>query len=424
LILFLLKGLLRDRTRSLFPCLVVTAGVMLTVVLHSYIKGSENDIVQASASLVSGHVDVVSRAYAREEDQVPNDLALLDLEALLGELRRAWPDLVWTPRIRFAGLLDVPDAEGETRAQGSTVGLAVDLLDPDSPEHEVLDLTDALVAGRLPAAPGEVLLSEVFAGRLGVALDETVTLIGATMHGSLATANFTVVGTVRFGVSAVDRGALLADVGDIQAALDMQDGAGEVLGFFPDLVYRPDRARAIADAFNARHVASPDPYAPLMRTLRDHDGLAETLDLANAVGAAVVSLFVLVMSIVLWNAGLMGSLRRFGEFGVRLAIGENRMHLYRSLLIESLAIGLAGSLLGTALGLAAATYLQVHGMDISGLLRNSAMMISDVLRARVTPASWVIGFVPGILATFLGAAISGLGIFRRRTADLTKELQT
>jgi putative ABC transport system permease protein len=421
---FLVKGLLRDRTRSLFPCLVVTAGVMLTVVLHSYIKGSENDIVQASASLVSGHVDVVTRAYAREEDQLPNDLALLGLDTLLAELRQTWPNLIWTPRIRFAGLLDVPDAEGQTRAQGSAVGLAVDLRDPDGPERAVLNLTDALVDGRLPVAQGEVLLSDIFAGRLGVTLGETVTLISSTMYGSLATANFTVVGTIRFGVSAMDRGALLADVHDIQWALDMQDGAGEVLGFFEDLVYRPDAARRIADAFNMRRAAEQDPFAPLMRTLRDHSGLGETLDLANAVGAAVVALFVVVMSIVLWNAGLMGSLRRFGEFGVRLAIGEDKVHLYRSLLGESLAIGLAGSTLGTALGLAASAYLQVHGIDISGLLKNSSMMISDVLRARVTPASWVIGFVPGILATFLGAAVSGLGVFRRRTADLTKELQT
>ena len=244
------------------------------------------------------------------------------------------------------------------------------------------------------------------------------------MYGSMATANFTVAGTVRFGVSAVDRGALVADLEDVQWTLDMADGAGEVLGFFRDRVYRPDRARAVADGFNAARAGSDDPFTPQMRTLREHAGLAETLDLANAVGAAVVGLFVVIMSIVLWNAGLMGGLRRFGEFGVRLAIGENKVHLYGTLLVESLVIALAGSVLGTALGLAAAGYLQTHGMDISGLMKNSSMMISDVLRARVTPVSWFIGFVPGLVATVAGAAISGLAIFRRRTADLTKELQT
>jgi putative ABC transport system permease protein len=147
------------------------------------------------------------------------------------------------------------------------------------------------------------------------------------------------------------------------------------------------------------------------------------LDLANAIGSAVVALFVVVMSIVLWNAGLMSGLRRYGEFGVRLAIGEHRGHLYRSLLWESLLIAVVGSLLGTALGLGISRYLEVYGMDISAFLTNSSMMISDVLHSRITPLSWVIGFVPGLVATILGTAIAGRGIYGRETANLTKELQ-
>jgi putative ABC transport system permease protein len=145
--------------------------------------------------------------------------------------------------------------------------------------------------------------------------------------------------------------------------------------------------------------------------------------MANAIGGAVVGLFVAIMSIVLWNAGLMSGLRRFGEFGVRLAIGEDKGHLYRTLLWESLLIGVMGSVLGTALGLAVAWYLEVHGMDISPFLKNSSMMISDVLHARVTPVSWFIGLVPGLVATLLGTAIAGRGIYNRETAHLTKELQ-
>jgi putative ABC transport system permease protein len=423
LIRFLAKGLWRDRSRSLFPTVVVTAGVMLTVVLYSYLKGSENDIVRTAASFRTGHVDVVTRAYADEQDQVPNDLALVDLDALLAELRTESPQLVWTPRIRFVGLLDVPDAQGETRTQGPAVGLAVDLLSPGSPEPGILQLERALVRGRLPAAPGEILLSDLFARRLELAPGGTVTLIGSTMFGALATVNFTLAGTIRFGVTAMDRGAVIADVADIQRALDMEDAAGEVLGFFPDLVFREDQARAVAAAFAARHPDTGDPFSPVMRTLPEREGLGETLALANAIGGAIVGLFVLVMSIVLWNAGLMSGLRRYGEFGVRLAIGEDKGHLYRSLLWESLLIGVLGSVLGTGLGLAIARYLEVHGMDISPFLKNSSMMISDVLHARITPTSWVIGLVPGLVATLLGTAIAGRGIYARQTARLTKELQ-
>ncbi len=398
--------------------------MLLTVLLYSYIQGSENDILATNASFIAGHVDVVTRAYAREQDQVPNDLALVGVEALLADLRAAYPDIVWTPRIRFAGLLDVPDATGETRVQGPARGLAVALRDPESPERENLNLAQALVRGRLPAAPFEILVSEVFSRRLGVAPRDTVTFLGTTMYGSLSAVNLAIAGTLHFGVSAMDRGAVIADVEDLQYTLDMTDAAGEVLGFFRDGVFRAERARAIATTFNQRTEHSESEFAPFMRTLRDHHGLAETLDLARAVGRAVIGLFVVVMSIVLWNAGLMGSLRRYGEFGLRLAIGESHGHLFRSLLLESLLIGLVGSLLGTAVGLALSFYLQARGLDISPLLKNASMMISDVLRARVTPVSWVIGFIPGVVATLLGSAIAGFGIFRRQTSQLTKELLT
>jgi putative ABC transport system permease protein len=160
-----------------------------------------------------------------------------------------------------------------------------------------------------------------------------------------------------------------------------------------------------------------------METLREASGLSDLLDYITAVLDALIGFFVLAMSIVLWYAGLMGSLRRYGEIGVRLAVGEDQGHIYRAMLVESVAIGLVGSLLGTAIGLGAAWFLQIHGINVRSLLRDNTMMMEDVLRARVTLGAALIGFVPGLLATVLGAGISGIGIYRRQTSQLFKELE-
>ena len=159
------------------------------------------------------------------------------------------------------------------------------------------------------------------------------------MYGEMAVRNFVVAGTVRFGITAMDRGAVLADIADIQDALDMKDAAGEVLGFFRDSVYRDKEAAALAAAFNAAHRGDAGDFAPKMVTLREQGGLAQLLDLATSVYSAMLVVFILVMSIVLWNSGLMGSLRRYGEFGIRLALGEDKGRLYRSLIAEGLAVG-------------------------------------------------------------------------------------
>jgi putative ABC transport system permease protein len=39
MIKFLIKGLIRDKSRSRLPVIVVAIGVMLTVFLHAYITG-------------------------------------------------------------------------------------------------------------------------------------------------------------------------------------------------------------------------------------------------------------------------------------------------------------------------------------------------------------------------------------------------
>jgi putative ABC transport system permease protein len=147
------------------------------------------------------------------------------------------------------------------------------------------------------------------------------------------------------------------------------------------------------------------------------------IDLVTSVYSLMFAAFILIMSIVLWNAGLMGSLRRYGEFGIRLALGEDKGRLYRSLIAEGLAIGVVGSAAGTALGLAFCYYLQNKGINIGSMMQNASIVMSDTIRARVTPLSYVIGFVPGLAATFLGRAVSGIGIYKRQTAQLAKEFE-
>ncbi|MBN1222970.1 MAG: hypothetical protein JXB23_06950, partial [Candidatus Aminicenantes bacterium] len=124
---FLFKGLMRDRSRSLFPLLTVIIGVLLTVLGLSWISGAETNFIDSSAKFNTGHVKIMSRAYARESEQMPNDLAYIGVRELMEKLQRDFPDMIWTSRIKFGGLLDIPDDMGETRAQGPVAGFALDL---------------------------------------------------------------------------------------------------------------------------------------------------------------------------------------------------------------------------------------------------------------------------------------------------------
>ena len=423
MIKFLVNGLLRERQRSLFPIIIVAIGVWITVFFQAYIEGVFSELVDTTARFSTGHVKIMSRAYAENKDQRPNDLALIGVDQIMVDLQQQYPEMTWVKRIQFGGLLDIPDETGETRSQGPVAGMGIDLLSPGSSEIQTLNIKKTLVSGRMPQNPGEILISDNLAKNLKVQLGETATLLTSTMYGSMTMYNFTVVGTIRFGILVMDRGAMIADVTDIQQAMDMVDAAGEILGYQENRIYSDEKATVIVNRFNANYQDVDDEFAPKMGTLKEVSNLAEYLKIGEDYSGILIFIFVLVMSIVLWNVGLLGGLRRYGEVGIRLAIGEHKGHVYRSMIYESIFSGLVGSVIGTMIGLACAYWLQTQGLDISSLLKNVNMMFPAVLRAEITLETYYIGFVPGLFSTVLGTSLSGIGIYKRQTAQLFKELE-
>jgi len=423
MIKFLLKGIVHDRSRSFLPIIIVSIGVMLTVVLYCWLYGIIGDSIVMNANFTTGHLRVMTRAYAQKPEQMANDLAILDAGRLVEGLQRDYPGIDWVKRIRFGALMDFPDAKGETRAQGPVLGWAIDLLSPGSKEAGRFNIEKSIVIGNIPSKSGEALISDDFALKFNVQPGDTFTIFGTTMDGSMAFRNFIVAGTLRFGVAAIDKGAVIMDITDAQAAFSMDDATGEVLGFFDDEIYDDEKATSIATRFNMKFNASKDEFAPLMITLRGQEGMAEMMDYVNAAAGIMIFVFLLAMSLVLWNTGLIGSLRRYNEFGVRLALGESKGHIYKTLLYEGVLIGGIGTVIGTVIGLVLAYYLQTVGLDTSGMMKNASMMIPSVVRAVVTPSAYYIGLIPGLFSIVLGNALAGIGIYKRQTASLFKELE-
>jgi len=422
MIKFLLKGVFRDHHRSFFPVLTVSIGVALTVLMNCYLTGVFGDMIDINAKFQTGHVKVMTRGYADNIAQMPNDYAIVGVDEILNDLHNRYPEMIFINRIKFGGLLDIADENGETKIQGPTVGTAVDLLSENSTEIDRLNIRKSVIRGKLPQKPGEILISDEFARKLKIEPGQEVTLLSSTMYGSMVIRNFIISGTVHFGATAMDRSAIIMDITDAQSALNMENAAGEILGYFPDNVYDDLKAETMAQDFNMEFSDPNDEFSLTMSKLKEQSGLAEYLDYADQMLGILIFVFIFAMSLVLWNSGLLGGLRRYGEIGVRLAIGENKGHIYRSMIVESIGIGIIGSIFGTIIGLGFSYWL-TKGIDISAFTQTSSIMMPTVYRAVITSNAYYIGFIPGLLATVIGTMLAGIGIYRRQTASLFKELE-
>ncbi len=420
---FLLKGIWRDRSRSLFSVIIVAGSVCLVLIYRGLIAGVFDDMIRNTAVLLTGHTKVMTKAFAEEAEQMPNDLALVGVDEILVDLNATYPDMFWSPRIMFGGLLDIPDENGETQSQGPMMAFGLDLLSEGSRQAEIWDLDARLQDGRFIEKPDEILLSVKFAERLEVELGETATFIGSTMHGAFTTYNFKVVGLFALGMGNQDAMMSIVDIEGARMALDMEDSASEIMGFWHNMRYDDDFAVARKNEFVAAN-NSDDVFGLTMMALRDQSLMGPMVDFADAAVLVIISVFMAIVIVVLWNLGLMNGLRRYGEIGIRLALGESKGQVYRSMIAEAAMIGTIGTIFGSIIGIALTYYMQEVGIDYSEMMETMNYPMTAIMRGQVTPDQFYIGFIPGVLATVLGTMLAGRGIYKREMAQLFKELET
>ena len=431
MIRFILQGILRDKTRSLFPFLVVTVGVALVIFSVGFMEGVFMSMVETTAKLDTGHIRLVNKPFYDEEHLNPMDRALTAQEEI-----RQWliensdADIQWSPRIRWGAIADVPDENGETQSQTPIIGMALDLLSQDSPEVSRLDLQTALNAGRLPKGPKEILLGYELADTLQVDLGQTLTLLGQTFDGGLATDNYTVVGIVRFGVYAMDKRMALIDLKDAQDSFYMEDTVTDWLGYLPSRVSYKKYQDIKIELHSRLETLKRDPPkdwakddVPIVLSVMEQRNLDSLVRMFTLVKKIFVGIFVLLMVLVLWNAGLLNGIHRYGELGLLLAMGQTHKKLVWMLGVESLSIGILGSIAGCLIGGGVVYYLQEVGINMGDAFAKTGMMMTDIMRARVTLDSFLMGVLPGITASVLGSLFASVALFQRSEANLFRELE-
>ena len=212
---------MRDRSRSLFPSINRFCGRFLSVFLYSYINGVISEMVKSTAHYQTGHLRIMTQAYAKEANQNPIDLALIGVDNMMSNLNEKYSEMLGRLESNSVVYWIFRMKTGKRKPKGPVSGMAVNLFSDSSPEHKLLNIKTPSFVDACRHQPGEILIADEFAKKLNLVPGDTATLIGSTMYGSMTMANFKIAGTVQFGIAALDRGAIFTDISDIQYALDM-----------------------------------------------------------------------------------------------------------------------------------------------------------------------------------------------------------
>lgn len=205
-------------------------------------------------------------------------------------------------------------------------------------------------------------------------------------------ASFEIVGIVRASGGLIDN-TVVVPLGALQRAIDIDDRVSTLLIDLLD----PERTDATAEAIRA---AYPDLS---VQTQSDLLSVVERgLAISDVVRLGISAIALIVGAIAVANTMLMSVFERTREFGVVRAVGARPRFLFGLVLVEAVALSLAGAALGVVLGQGGVWAVNAVADDLIGL---AVAAITPRLVGFAVAVAAVMGLTAGLLPAARAARI-------------------
>ena len=254
------------------------------------------------------------------------------------------------------------------------------------------------VEGGPPVGPDQVVINKGAADKGDFAVGDQVRVTSAT-----GTREFTLSGIVKFGDADSPGGATFA-IFDLPTA---QEFVGKP-GYISSVQVRGDGSQS--DEQLARSIAEalgPDSETEVLTgaeiTEENQSDIQESLQFFTVFLNAVAFIALFVACFVIYNVFSITAAQRQRENALMRAIGASRRQVTASLLVESVVVGLIGSILGLALGMVLAMGLRAAFAALGLDLPSSGLTVLP----RTVIVTVLIGCIVTVLSALMPALRSG-----------------
>ncbi len=338
------RNIWRNRRRTLVTVAAMSLALCATILYSGFAAGMLKGLEGKIVNMEVGDIQVFARGYL-DKPQIYTRME--DSDALLQKLDAA--GFTATARLLGAGLAAAKDQSAGVQFRGIDVAR----------DRKVSQVYRLVGQGQwLDAkAPGEVVIGKRLAKTLNVKVGGELVVLTQAADGSPSDQLFKVRGVLRAVSDAADRAGVFITEGAFRELFVMPTGAHQLI-------------------IRRGEVPLPAASEQVRKLMPDHDAkswkermptLASYLENARGMLYFMFMIVYIAIAIVILNAMLMAVFERVREFGVLKAIGMGPATVLRLVLTESaMQTGLA-IVVGGAVAVLPAWYLQVHGVNMTSM---------------------------------------------------------
>ena len=359
------RNLWRNPRRTCISTAAIALGYAMLLLFACLLHGLSQQMIDNGARLGLAHIQLHAQEYYPDRSlyYTLGGRTGTDVDALLTTLARH-PDVrAAAPRVYGYGLV----SSGRHSAGAELLGI-----DPEREQHISIFHT-RLATGRFldkhnPGGANEVVLGEKLANTITADLGAEIVLVTQAADGSIGNDLYTVVGILRTGAEATDRGTVLMPLAAAQDLLSLPANRIHEIG-----VMTTTAAAATAVATRLERDVGRTLAVQARAWPELSPALAEYVQLSQSSNTILFSIVFLVAIIGVMNTMLMAVFERTRECGVLMALGLRPVQMVLLIVFEAMLLAGLSVTLGVLLGAPLLWYLQVYGLDLRSVMGELSM---------------------------------------------------
>lgn len=403
------RNVRRNRRRTAITVGALALGFVASTVMIGLSEGIVAQMIENGTDLLTGQIRVHGPGYEPERSlySTLGGRAGVDLDQMLAAIGGVAGIEAVTPRVYAGGLV----SSGEETAAGILMGV-----DPEL-ESSVSRILSGLEQGRLPRRrEREVILGQVLADRLRAEEGSEIVLVAPAADGSMGNDVFRVVGVFRTGAAELDAAYVLLHIEVLQALVALDRGRVHELAASVDDVWS---STEVVDLLPAA-ISSLDVEVAAEPWTRFRPDLAEYAQLAASFNWIIV-LIVFVMAVFgVANTMLMATWERRREFAVVRALGAPVTGIVRTVVSETMVLGVVAIALGVAVAAPIVFWWSQAPPDLSWIVGDFTMagaLVEANLRVEPSVKGPLLSATGLLITVFLAGLYPAVRSARQRPAD-------
>ncbi len=385
------RNLWRNPLRSMVQLLMIAGSLSFVIWMQNLSDGTYRKMIDDAVRCGSGHLSCHHPRYLEER-----------MTEMYFNLASASTIIAGNPEIRHAlPRLHVPALARSSRENAAVMVLGIDF----SHEAEVNPLLfpKRSIAGGLPTAGSgdRAYVGAKLAERLQIKTGNKLVVMFQDFSGEISSKLYRISGIFRSGVTQIDSGTLFVDRKSLAIGLGNADAVHELAMIIDDV----NKLANLHKAMQA--VCPPDGSFKVFRWEETSKQLADALTIDRAQFRFMIFLLFVLVALGTINLLLMSILERTREFGLLQALGMQKTGIRRLIAAEAMVLGITGSAVGLAAGMAATMYCSVYGLDLSSMFGNQevAGLLFEPILTTAWSWAWMFWLTAGMIVLVLLASI-------------------